>query len=227
MRRERRKDPPAAASPMSSPSLGNPRSDSISFGAAWRAEDLGADRDASGQRLSTRTIHFPDRHLHHHHHRYPGTNIGGHGGYRTALRTLRSIALSLIGAITAAKRIQWIHRASSNRSVLALAGASHRYAEIGIGIGIGPIAIAILWRTTIRIVAAAVWQHCRLHHHRSQAIIGVCICSSKPGIVCCTAGRSVPAAIGCPCHTLSTIPHSCANPDLVTADMQGAVWASQ
>ena len=37
------------------------------------------------------------------------------GGYRTALRTLPSIALSLIGAITAEKRIQWIHRTSNNR----------------------------------------------------------------------------------------------------------------
>jgi hypothetical protein len=173
---------------MSSPSLGSPRSDSILFGAAWRAnriaEDLGADRAASGQGLSTRTVHCPDRYLHrhHHHHRYPvagRVNQDRHGGYRTAFRTLPSIALSLIGAITAAKRIQWIHRASSNRLVLALTGASYWHAEIGIRIG--PIAIAILWQTTIRIVVAAVWQHCRLHHHRPQSIIGVCICSSWPG----------------------------------------------
>jgi hypothetical protein len=59
----------------------------------------------------------------------------------------------LIGAITAAKRIQWIHRASINRLVLALAGAFHWHAEIGVGIG--PIAIAILWQTKIRIVVAA------------------------------------------------------------------------
>jgi hypothetical protein len=133
-----------------------------------------------------------------------GVNQDRHGGYRTTLRTLPSIALFLIGAITAAKRISWIHKASSNRLVLALTGASYWHAEIGIRIG--PIAIAILWRTTIRIVVAAVWQHCRFHHHRSQSIIGVCICSSWPGIVCCTSGRSVPAAIGCPCHTLSTDP---------------------
>ncbi len=82
-----------------------------------------------------------------------GVHQDRHGGYRAASRTLPSIALSLIGAITAAKRIQWIHRASSDRLVLALAGASHWRAEIGIGIG--PIAIAILWQTTIRIVVAA------------------------------------------------------------------------
>ncbi len=82
-----------------------------------------------------------------------GVHQDRHGGYRTALRILPSIALSLIGAITAAKRIQWIHRASSDRLVLALAGASYWHAEIGIGIG--PIAIAILWQTKIRIVVAA------------------------------------------------------------------------
>ncbi len=194
---------------MSSPSLGNPRSDSILFGTAWWAnqiaEDLGADRDSdyppglsiSSIAISIIAIIIAILWL-------AGVHQDRHGGYRTALRTLPSIALSLIGAITAAKKIQWIHRASSNRLVLALAGASYWYAEIGIGIG--PIAIAILWQTTIRIVAAAVWQHCRLHYHQSQSIIGVCICSFWPGYVCCTAARSVPAAIGCPCHTLSTDP---------------------
>jgi hypothetical protein len=82
---EERKDPPAAVSPMSSPSLGNPRSDSILFGAAWRAnriaEDLGADRAASGQGLFTRTIPFPDRHLHHHH-RYLMAGRGPSGSPR-------------------------------------------------------------------------------------------------------------------------------------------------
>jgi hypothetical protein len=72
---ERRKDPPAAVSPMSSPWLGNPWSNSILFGAAWWAnriaENLRADRAASGQWLSTRTIHFPDRHLIRRHHRHP------------------------------------------------------------------------------------------------------------------------------------------------------------
>jgi hypothetical protein len=38
-------DPPAAASPKSSPSLGNPRSDSILFGAAWRANRISEDRE--------------------------------------------------------------------------------------------------------------------------------------------------------------------------------------
>jgi hypothetical protein len=69
-----------------------------------------------------------------------GVSRDRHSGYRTALRTLQSIALSLIGAITAAKRIQWIHRASSIRSVFALAGASYWYRychPIGVGIGIG------------------------------------------------------------------------------------------
>jgi hypothetical protein len=72
----------AVTSPMSSPSLGNPRSDSILFGAAWRAnriaENLRADRAASGQELSTRTIHFPDRYLHHSH-RYPVAGRGPSG----------------------------------------------------------------------------------------------------------------------------------------------------
>jgi hypothetical protein len=94
---EGRKDPPAAASPMSSPSLGNPRSDSILFGAAWRAnriaENLGADRAASGQGLSTRTFHFPDRYLHRHHHRYP---VAGRGQSGSPRRLSDSIANSPI-----------------------------------------------------------------------------------------------------------------------------------
>ena len=38
-----------------------------------------------------------------------GVSQDRHGGYRTALRTLSSIALSLIGTITAAKRIQYTY----------------------------------------------------------------------------------------------------------------------
>jgi hypothetical protein len=134
--------------------------------------------------------------------RLTGVNQNRHGGYQTALRThsplsLSSIALSLLsGGFMAAKRMQWIHRINSNLLVLALAvAASHwhsfrdRYRYRTYCHRHRPI--AILWQTTIRIVigVVAIWRYCRLHHRRSQSIIGFFNCSSCPAIVFCTAGQ--------------------------------------